>query len=351
MRVIPYEDSAALLTMADCLRVLEQAYRELNAGRAKNVPRQSLITPGDDERVHGLKTESASLSCERVIAVRINSDILHWPLVDGDYRRVKLPAAPGDNYVGLVLLLSADTGELLALMPDGFIQAMRVAATGGLSIARLARQNASTMGLIGAGWQARAAARAGCEVRPLKKIRVFSPNPKSRTKFAEEMRMELNVEIEPVATARDAAKGADIVSCATNALGTVFEAGWAQPGQHILCIRKNEIDPALFPRAERVVIHDKQLKPQNYVIGDPEKYAELREGYGELDLSAYPELDELITGDIPGRQTDRDITVFCNNRGTGLQFAAVGKHVLDLAIRHNRGHDLPKGWFVQPVQS
>lgn len=351
MRVVELEEIDALLTMPDCLRVLEQAYRDLNARKAVNVPRQGIITPGSDGRVHGLKTESASLPRERVIAVRINSDILHWPLIDGQHRRVKIPVAPGGNYVGLILLLSADNGELLSIMPDGVIQAMRVAATGGLSIQRLAKEGATTMALLGAGWQARAAAKAGCAVRRLKQIRVYSPNPKSRTSFAAEMSSALGVDVAPVDSAREACKGADIVSCATNALGTVFQAEWVEPGQHILSIRKNEIDPALYARADIVVIHDKQLQPETYVIGDAEQYAELKEDYDTLDLSAYPELDELITGKVPGRKSDAEVTIFCNNRGTGLQFAAVGKHVLDLARQQGKGHELPVEWFVQSVHS
>src|SRR3990172_3284474 len=141
MRVVGLEEINVLLTMPGCLRVLEAAYRDLNARKAVNVPRQGIITPGSEGRVHGLKTESASFPRERVIAVRINSDILHWPLIDGQHRRVKLPVAPGGNYVGLLLLLSADNGELLSIMPDGVIQAMRVAATGGLSIQRLAKED------------------------------------------------------------------------------------------------------------------------------------------------------------------------------------------------------------------
>lgn len=352
MRVVELKDIEALLSMQDCLRVLEQAYRDLNARKAVNVPRQGIITPGGvDGRVHGLKTESASYPRERVIAVRINSDILHWPLIDGQHRRVKVPAAPGGNYVGLILLLSADNGELLSIMPDGVIQAMRVGGTGGLSIQRLAKKGASTMALLGAGWQARAAAQAACAVRRLEQVRVYSPNPDSRKGFAAEMSAKLGVEFVPVDGAQRACEGADIVSCATNSLGTVFQASWAEPGQHILSIRKNEIDVALYARADRVVIHDKQLKPKNYVIGDAEQYAELREDYDTLDFSAYPELDELITGKIPSRESDREITVFCNNRGTGLQFAAVAHHVLELAKAQGKGHELPVEWLVQSVHS
>lgn len=351
MRLVELGEIDTLLTMANCLQVLEQAYRDLHEHKAVNVARQGIITPRSEGRVHSLNTQSAGYPRESVVAVRINSDILHWPLIGGQHRRVKIPAAPGGNYVGLILLFSADNGELLSIMPDGGIQAMRVGATGGLSIQRLAKESATKMALLGAGWQARAAARAACAVRRLTQIRVYSPNPMSRTTFAAEMSSDLGVKVVPVEDAEQACKGADIVSCATNSIGTVFHADRVEPGQHILCIRKNEIDPALYARADRVVIHDKQLKPQGHLIGEAGKYAELREPYNKLDITAYPELSELIAGKIPGRKSDSEVTIFCNNRGTGLQIAAVAKHVLDLATERGKGHELPAKWFVQSVHS
>jgi hypothetical protein len=67
-------------------------------------------------------------------AVRINSDIVSWPVRDGTVRREKIPAAPGERWVGLVLLFSMETGEPLAIFPDGYLQRLRVGAANGLGI-------------------------------------------------------------------------------------------------------------------------------------------------------------------------------------------------------------------------
>lgn len=349
MKVLALDEIDRLLTMPDCIRVLEQAYREFGSGQATNIPRQDMITPLPGARVHGFKTMSGSLPRERVVALRINSDIIHWPEVNGQLRREKLPVAPGGNWVGLILLFSSDSGELLAIMPDGVIQRMRVAATGGLGIKYLAKENASVMALLGSGWQAGSAAMAACAVRPIRQIRVYSPNPNNRAKFAADMTAKLGVEVIAAGSAAHACRGADIVSCATNALGTVFDAQWLEPGMHFACVRHHEIDQEAYRRADKIVIHAKRGTPDHYIIGDDGRYPELKEGYDTLDLSSYPELQELIAGKIEGRKSDHDITIFSNNLGLGLQFAAVAKHVLDLAEQQGKGHELPPEWFVQNV--
>src|SRR5207253_8550499 len=120
-------------------------------------------------------------------AVRINSDIITWPEFGGNARRVKLPSAPNQRYVGLVLLFSSETGEPLAIMPDGVMQRIRVGAANGLGIKYLARQSASSVGILGSGWQAGAQLMAVCAVRDIKTIRCFSPDRDRREAFAREM--------------------------------------------------------------------------------------------------------------------------------------------------------------------
>jgi ornithine cyclodeaminase/alanine dehydrogenase-like protein (mu-crystallin family) len=163
------------------------------------------------------------------------------------------------------------------------------------------------------------------------------------------MTAKLGVEVVPADSAAQACKGADIVSCATNALGTVFQAQWLEPGMHFLCVRHHEIDPEVYRRADRVIIHTKRGTPEHYIIDDDGRYPELKEGYDTLDLSSYPELQELIAGKVAGRGSDAEVTIFSNNLGLGLQFAAVGKHVLDLAERQGKGRELPASLFVQNV--
>ncbi len=108
-------------------------------------------TPG---AIYGLKSADGVAPKFGTAAVRINSDIITYPEVGGVKRRVKVPAAPNKRWVGLVLLFSTETGEPLAIFPDGNMQRMRVGATNGLGAKYLAREDARTAAVIGSGFQA-----------------------------------------------------------------------------------------------------------------------------------------------------------------------------------------------------
>ena len=112
------------------------------------------------------------------------------PLVAGKPRRVKQPLAPGRDgkgrWVGLVLLFSTETGALLAMFPDGVMQRLRVGAASGLALKHLARENASTLALIGTGWQAGAQLMAARAVRRFKRSARLQSRAESRAAFVSE---------------------------------------------------------------------------------------------------------------------------------------------------------------------
>ncbi len=126
--IISNEDVSRLLTMEDTIAVLEDAYSELYHGRAVTRRRSDCLTPtaSRDDATYGFKTMDGVVPSQGVAAVRLNSDIVTWPTVDGNQRRVKVPAAPNERWVGLILLFSTNTGEPLAIMPDGVVQRFRV---------------------------------------------------------------------------------------------------------------------------------------------------------------------------------------------------------------------------------
>ena len=160
-------------------------------------------------------------------------DIVTWPKRGNNMRREKVPAAPNQRYVGLVLLFSVDNGEPLAILPDGVLQRMRVGAANGLGIKHLSRDDARTVGMLGSGWQAGAQLMAACTVRDIQAIRCFSPNTENCAAFAAKMSALLGVEVEPVDGPRTRS-GADIVMCATNSIDHIFFARWIEPGMHEL---------------------------------------------------------------------------------------------------------------------
>ena len=174
--------------MPDCIAILEDAYRALHAGTAITRKRSDCLTPTERKNaVYGFKTMDGVIPDQGVSAVRLNSDIVTWPVIEGSIRRVKVPAAPNKRWVGLILLFSTNTGEPLSIMPDGVIQRTRVGATNGLGIKYMARQNSETVGILGSGWQAETQLFAACSVRNIKFIKVFSPNESHRVSFAQEM--------------------------------------------------------------------------------------------------------------------------------------------------------------------
>src|SRR5579872_1497962 len=154
--ILSNDDVGKLITMPDCIAVLEEAYLELAEGRGVSRTRSDSITPtsGRSDALYSLKSMDGVIPKLGIGAVRIDSDIVTWPRQGNTMRRVKVPAAPGGRYVGLVLLFSSQTGEPLAIMPDGVMQRIRVGASNGLGARYLARQDASVVGILGSGWQA-----------------------------------------------------------------------------------------------------------------------------------------------------------------------------------------------------
>ncbi len=106
--------------MENCLRYLEAAYQELSDGTAVNRPRSDMYLPATTSGgVYCFKTMEGGLTQEKVVALRLNSDVIRWEEKGGRIIKDKIPAAPGNKWVGLILLFSAESGEPLAIFPDG----------------------------------------------------------------------------------------------------------------------------------------------------------------------------------------------------------------------------------------
>lgn len=352
--ILSNDDVGNLLTMPECIDALEQAYVELAEGRGVSRTRSDCLTPTTrPDALYGLKSMDGVIPKLGVGAVRINSDILTWPKQGDTMRRVKVPSAPGDRYVGLVLLFSTETGEPLAIFPDGVMQRIRVGATNGLGAKYLARKDAKKVGILGSGWQAGTQLMGVSAVRDIETIHCFSPNQQNREAFAKEMSEVLGIEVTPVNRPEDAVADADIVMCATNSIDNIFFERWVEPGMHLSSIKRPEIETNAIKRADRVVIHTNDPTPLHFTTKDlvtPEK----SKGKGwavaeEIDFKKLPTLPELIVGRTPGRSSDAQVTCFLNNLGLGYQFAAAGSVVYRKAKERRVGRELPTDWFTEDV--
>ena len=351
--IVSIEEQRELLGMDDVLAALEPMYHELAAGTAVSRRRSDTICPAEDA-VYGLKSMDGVVPSAGVGAVRINSDIVTWPVVNGHARRVKVPAAPGGRWVGLVLLFAVSTGEPVAILPDGFLQRMRVGGTSALAVKFMASARARTLGVLGSGWQAGAQVLGGCAVRDFSDVLVYSPNADNCSRFADEMQSETGRHVRAVSSPDEIMSSADVVLCATNSLSPVLRGAAVRPGQFIGCIRPPELDADAYQRADRVVVHDREASPMHVVAGGPRVEALVRDnGWAKVgDVVAWakaPTLSQVIAGEVAGRADDDEVTCFVNNIGTGAQFAAVGARLLQLAREKGAGRELPTEWFTQNV--
>jgi len=356
--ILTNEEIENLLDIQDYLTALENMYGDYAKGEAKELGRVGAVVPKGPDRTYAFKSVSGVYPSEDVVALRINSDMISW----GE-RRVKLPLAPGQRWVGLIFLFSISQIKLLAIMQDGFIQRMRVGATTGLGVKYLARSDANTYGLIGTGWQAGAQIQAVSKVRPIKKIKIFSPNPANRENFAQEWRAKLGIDVVAVESARNAVEGSDIVGCATNSTKPVIEADWLSAGMHVTSIRPVELAKNVLERADICFLHnlfnDSTITPPQEIVSKEALSEHINRALsgksnGNNDISSYhwekiPKLVDLIGGSVPGRTDNNQITCFINNAGIALQFAAVCALVYKKAQEKGIGNDLQDNWFSQNV--
>src|ERR1051325_4737672 len=267
--VLNNQEIANLLPMDAAIEALEPSYCDLSNGEALCPARRDLLVPlpGPEKCVYEFKDMPAVYPRKKIAVWRVNSDFLTWQTRAGTVRREKDPRAPGDRFVGLVFLFSMETGELVAIFPDGEMQRLRVGAANGIAAKYLAREDASTLALLGSGFQAGAQLLAMCTVRPIRQVKVFSPNEEHRSQFVEEWSGKLTIPIVAVASGDEACREADIVVAATSSAQPVMDAKWIEPGMFITSIRPYEFDRATLERCEVIIIHNRESAPESFLTG------------------------------------------------------------------------------------
>jgi ornithine cyclodeaminase/alanine dehydrogenase-like protein (mu-crystallin family) len=356
MLILSNEDIEKILPVGACLDVLEEAYRDLGNGMAATVPRYDVFSPTKPNEFYEYKTMSGVLPNRKVAALRLNSSVVKWYEKAGGVRKDKLPVAGGDRYVGLVMLFSTETGEPLAIFPDGYVQKLRVAGASAIAARYLARKNSQMMALLGAGWQASAHLVTLALVRDVKEVKVYSPTPESRRRFVAEWSGKVSAQLIETGSAAEAIADADMVICTTNSISALFSGELLKPGMHVSCVKPCELDVTAYKRSDPLIIHWREAKPFQIACGvDPQSIPDITDGWQHPitreDAPAwdFPTIAELVNGKHPGRTRDDQLSCFCNNVGLGLQFAAVGSEVLARATEARVGREIPTDWFLESV--
>ncbi|MDK9724817.1 MAG: ornithine cyclodeaminase family protein [Sterolibacteriaceae bacterium MAG5] len=308
-------DVRQLLTMDLALAAVEEAHRTHALGRAVDVPRQRTRVP------------TASLH------------ILQGALLDAGVFGYKAYTASREGARFLVHLFDAANGRPLAVLEADTLGMMRTGAAGGVAARYLARQDAATACVFGAGWQAGSQVEALCRVRPIRRVQVCSRNAEKREAFCRKMAGRLGVEMVSMGTAEEALAGADVVVTITTASAPLFDGNLLVQGVHVTAAGSNavirrELDEKAIQKASLVCVDSRAtaLREAGDLLPALEK--------GRLQEGQLVELGEIVAGIRPGRTDPGQITLF-ESQGMAIQDIAVAHRILALAKEKGIGQEMP----------
>lgn len=323
LRLLTAEDVRAALPMSEAIDAMRDAFAAVSAGRAEMPLRTHLALPGG-------RGATLTMPAATSAPARIGTKLL-----------TLFPENPerGLPFIqGLVVMFDADSGRPEGLLEGTALTALRTGAASGLATSLLANEDATSVGIIGAGTQARTQLEAVCCVRPVERVAVYALAGSER--FAEEMAGRDGVPdaIRVASSAREVVRNADIICTATTTTAPVVSAEDVRAGTHLNGVGSytpsmQEIDPRLFATARLVVDQvGASLEEAGEVIAAV-KDGLIREG--ELI-----ELGQIVDGVRPGRQSRDEITVF-KSVGMATQDLCAAARALQRAAEQGIGMDVP----------
>jgi ectoine utilization protein EutC len=235
---------------------------------------------------------------------------------------------------GLMMVFSASTGLVEAILLDnGYLTAIRTAAAGAVAAKYLAPAPVETIGVLGAGAQARLQVAAAHLVRPARRVMVWARDPDQAESCARDLSTRLGVSASAVGDPASLVRASQLVITATPAKAPILAVEFLHPGLHITAMgsdapEKNEIAPAVIARADRFVCDRRSQSAQLGELHHAVAAGILPEGF------AAAELGEVIAGTATGRLTPDAITI-CDLTGTGVQDTAIA--TIALARARARG--------------
>jgi alanine dehydrogenase len=317
MLYLTEQDVTDLFTMPDALAAVEAVFKAQAAGEATNEARRRVRAAG--ATLHVMSGAAADFE-------------------GAGYLGLKAYTVAAGKARFYVQLFDAATGELLAFVEADKLGQMRTGAASGVATKCLARADAQTVGVYGAGWQAQSQLAAVCAVRDIKRVRVYSRMAERREKFCAQMRAELRLDdIAPAARPEEVAD-ADIVITITSAREPVLEGAWLPPGAHVNAaggnsVLRREFDDAVVTRSSFVAVDslDQAKVEAGELIAAVER--------GALTWERVRELRHVVSGELKGRQDDRQITLF-KSLGLAIEDVAAAAVVYRKAKERGVGREI-----------
>ncbi|SFC75882.1 ornithine cyclodeaminase [Halobiforma haloterrestris] len=232
-------------------------------------------------------------------------------------------------------LFDAESGEPLALLDGASMNPFKTGAAGAVAVDELAREDATTLAVIGSGSQARGQLHTTATVREFESVRVYSPTRENREAFAEEFDSHLEAAVSAVDSSADAVSGADVVITATKSSEPVFDGDDLEPGTHVTAMGQyaegsRELDVRTIERATYVP----DLRER--ATYDAGAFLAALEDGAVTEDHVHAELGEVVAGNAPGRTSDDEITVF-DSGGTGIETVAAAHMLYERAADRGLG--------------
>jgi len=236
---------------------------------------------------------------------------------------------------GMVVLLSAETGFCQCVFLDnGYLTDLRTGLAGAVGARHLAPEHVDTVGVLGAGAQARYQVESLKLVRDFNRVLVSGRTAENQQRYAIEMADRLGVDVTVADSVEQLVKESQVVVTTTPSRTPVLSADWIHPGLHITAMGsdlpgKQELDPVILGSADLVVCDS---RAQCEIGG------ELQHGVrvGAIDAADVVELGRVTSGQHPGRETAEQITV-SDLTGTGVQDTAIALAAYAAAVAKGCG--------------
>ncbi len=310
--VVPSERVPELLPMAACIEAMEEAFRSLARGEVIQPLRTVLQLPNE---VGSFLVKPGAILKPGTLGAKL---LTLFP----DNHRKGL-----ESHQGILVLFDSGDGTLSGLIDAAPVTAIRTAAASAAATRLLAREGADELAILGSGVQARSHLEAVLHVRPLRRVRVWSPTTAHREFFAHEASRRHSVPVQAAGSPAEAVRGASIICTVTASPKPVIERGWIAEGAHINAVgastaRTRELDTETV-RSARFYADSRESALAE--AGD--LLIPIAEGAVE-DSHLIAELGEVLEGEAPGRGSPKEITIF-KSLGMAVQDLAAARVILD----------------------
>ena len=299
-----------MLDLRQAMRVIEQTLREQSDGKVKQVAPLRFMNRGMRLVVGGLEAQ--------------NKTGLRISVTGGD---------------ALALLFEISSGRLLSLMGYPFSE-LRIGATVGLAIDRLARADAKTVAMIGSGRLALSVLTPAAELRPIKQVLVYSRSPANREAFARAASDKLRISVEPAMSAEQAIDAADLVLVSTNSPAAALLGRWLRQGQAVFGVgRPNEFDDEAYLRASLISVTSKTHELGYYDTKLDQPLIRLARQEGKIDWNSVVEFGDIVCGKSSAPDLSDGIVVFRDSQG-GYGDLALAAWAYEEAKRRGLGQEI-----------